>query len=322
MKKYFIIFNIFIFFIFIMIDNFIKSYFSISNFFNKKYFVSFKNLFYQTYPPENYIEEEFKNIIKEQKKYLEEEKKQKKIIEEFEKFNKQFSKGFITSLIYIKEYNKQNPIKTCYNNIKYKISNNKLTKKINSIYKKSDLYLLLNDFTTSLDNLLFNIKFSNNPIISNIFNIIHKINFKSSISNSLNIWNNNSKIKINDITHLENQIQYIFKEMIFAYYNNDIEKMKKISGKSVFALFEALNGKNKKYPLYIDIPIIMNAEILNSDNALIHFKINVLELVNNEKIENNTYYVDVIRNNSYINELGHNLFIANLQRIDNTELLI
>ena len=306
-----------------MIVNFIKKrYFNIQKFFNKKYFVPFKNLFYQTYPPENYIEEEFKNIIQKQKQYLEEEKKQKKLIEEFEKFNKQFSKEFRTSLIYISEYNKENPIKTLYNNMKYKIKNNKVTKKVNSIYKKSDLYFLINDFSTSLDNLLFNIKFSNNPIISNTFNIIHKINFKSSINNSLNIWNNNSKIKINDITHLEKQIQYIFKEMILAYYNNDIEKMKKISGKSVFALFEALNGKNKKYPLYIDIPIIMNAEILNSDNALIHFKINVLELVNNKKIENNTYYVDIIRNNSYINELGHNLFIANLQRIDNIELLI
>ena len=206
--------------------------------------------------------------------------------------------------------------------MKYKFKNNKLTKKINSIYKKSDLCFLISDFSTSLDNLLFNIKFSNNPIISNTFNIIHKINFKSSINYSLTIWNNNSKIKITDITHLEKQIQYIFKEMILAYYNNDIEKMKKISGKSVFALFEALNDKNKKYPLYIDVPNIMNAEIINSDNALIHFKINVLELVNNEKIENNTYYVDVIRNNSYINELGHNLFIANLQRIDNIELLI
>ena len=189
-----------------MIGNFIKkSYFNIQKFFNQKYFVPFKNLFYQTYPPENYIEEEFKNVIKKQKQVLEEEKKEKALIKEIEKFNKQFSKEFTTSLIYISEYNKQNPIKTFYNNMKYKIKNNKVTKKVNSIYKKSDLYFLINDFSTSLDNLLFNIKFSNNPIISNTFNIIHKINCKSSINNSLNIWNNNSKIKINDITHLEKQ---------------------------------------------------------------------------------------------------------------------
>ena len=307
-----------------MIRNFYKKGFL----FRKKYFCTnlygyFKNLLYKTYPPENYIEEEFKNNIKAQKLLINKDENLKKIIDEQEKFNKKFSKEYTTSLVYISKYNKINPIKYYLHNTINKLKYNKYTKKIKSIYKKSDLYILLSDFYTSFDNLLFNIKFSNNPIISNTFNLIHKINLKSSINNALTTLNNNSKIQIYDISHLEKQVQYLFKEIIYAYYNNDIEKLKKISGKSVLALFNALNNnKTKKIPIYIDIPVIINAETLYPDNALIHFKINVLELIDNSKLENNTYYLDVMKKNDNINELGHNLYISNLQRIDNIEMLI
>ena len=307
----------------------INKFYNFSLLNNIKLSFLFNELIKKTYPPDNYIEIIFKNNIQKIKKIKQFENKLKKINKEIEKYNKKFPLYLNYSLVYIPEYNNLNFFQKIKKFFFDSINNNFYFKKIKKIYNKSDLKLIINDINTSYENILFNIMFSNNPLIYYSFELLNKIHLKSNISEALEIFNKNNyknlKIK-NQITinFLEKSLQNIFYKLLYNFYYENTYYLDKIASKGSIAFLNAINKDKKMYPIYIDLPTIYSAEKINN-KIIIKFKINTIEanLINNS-IENNLYLIEVNQktNINYIENYGHNLFISNIQRIENKINLI
>ena len=290
----------------------INKFYNFSRLNNIKLCYLFNDLINKTYQSENYIENIFKNNIKK--------------IKNLKKF--QFYMNY--SLVYVPKYNNLNTfqkIKNCFCN---SLKNNFFSKKIKKIYNKSDLKIIINDLNTSYENILFNIMFSNNPLIYYPFELINKIHFKSFISEALEIYNRNNykQLKIKNqitINFLEKSLQKIFYMLLYNFYYENIYFLNQISSKGCISFLNAINKDKKMFPIFVELPTIFSAEKINN-KIIIKFKINTIEanLINNS-IENNLYLVEInqkTNNLNYIEKFGHNLFISNIQRIENKINLI
>ena len=307
----------------------INKFYNFSRLNNIKLCYLFNDLINKTYQSENYIENIFKNNIKKIKNLKQIENKLKKINKEIEKYNKKFPFYMNYSLVYVPKYNNLNMLQKIKNCVKNSIKNNFFSKKIKKIYNKSDLKIIINDLNTSYENILFNIMFSNNPLIYYPFELINKIHFKSFISEALEIYNRNNykQLKIKNqitINFLEKSLQKIFYMLLYNFYYENYYFLNQISSKGCISFLNAINKDKKMFPIFVDLPTIYSAEKINN-KMIIKFKINTIEanLIDNS-IENNLYLVEINQktNLNYIEKFGHNLFISNIQRIENKINLI
>jgi hypothetical protein len=307
----------------------INKFFNFSRLNNIKLCYLFNELINKTYQSDNYIENIFKNNIKKIKNLKQIENKLKKINKEIEKYNKKFPFYMNYSLVYVPKYNNLNIFQKIKNCVKNSIKNNFFSKKIKKIYNKSDLKIIINDLNTSYENILFNIMFSNNPLIYYPFELINKIHFKSFISEALEIYNRNNykQLKIKNqitINFLEKSLQKIFYMLLYNFYYENIYFLNQISSKGCISFLNAINKDKKMFPIFVELPTIYSAEKINN-KMIIKFKINTIEanLIDNS-IENNLYLVEINQktNLNYIEKFGHNLFISNIQRIENKINLI
>ena len=308
----------------------INKFYNFSLLNNIKLSFLFNELINKTYQNDNYIENIFKNNIKKIKHLKQFENNLKKINKKIENYNKKFPFYMNYSLVYVNKYNNLNLFQKIKNFFCNSFRNNFISKKIKKIYNKSDLKIIINDLNTSYENIIFNIMFSNNPLIYYPFELINKIHLKSLISEALEIYNRNNykqlKLK-NQITikFLEKSLQNIFHLLLYNFYYENIHFLNQISSKGCISFLNAINKDKKMFPIYVDLPTIFSAEKINNE-MIIKFKINTIEanLIDNS-LENNLYLVEINQkknNLNYLENFGHNLFISNIQRIENKINLI
>lgn len=210
-----------------------------------------------------------------------------------------------------------------FNNIYYFLMNG-----IKKKYNKSDTKILLSDLITSYNNLKYNFMFYLSPKTLSYISKISNIQLFSSTNVALQILNNNDNINIDEIhsiPELENKLKYIYKYMLENNFKNKNYINKKFCNDSTLLLLDTIYGKNKKYPISVELPTLIESEIIEKELKCIRFKINIIEYcLKNGKIEDNSYIIEIGKNPNidYIKENGHNLLIKNIQLTESINMLI
>ena len=195
-------------------------------------------------------------------------------------------------------------------------------------YDKSDTKILLSDIITSYNNLIYNFRFYLNPKTLSYISKLGNIQFSSSTSKAIKIINSNSVLyidKIKDIPDLENKLKYLCELMLDNNFRNKNYLNKSFCNPPTLLLLDTIYGKNKKYPINVELPTLIESEIIGKELKSIRFKINIIEFcLKNGKIEDNTYIIEIEenKNKKNIKKNGHNILIKNIQLSESNNMLI
>lgn len=290
------------------------------------------NLMTRTFPSETQIENQM-NINKENAIKIKSQLKENSE-EEILKYEASIPEWKRNAIIIIESPSKS--LKKKKSQIIKLISYNPLSRSITSIYNKSDLKVLMKDFKQSYSNLKYNLKFTSNPMIMLMRDLIEKAHFKSSVSQATEIM---KKYQPNfDVCVFEKEMKIVLKQIFNLYMNDDSKGLQMICGESAYAMFNneiktrREKGAELKYkmPIYIDEPVYQSAEIIDQDNVIMKIKVNIQEctrlvdkktkaIIKKGEIENNLYLIDVIRNPvPFEEEFGHCYMIINYQKIESS----
>lgn len=283
----------------------INNLFLLSNTFHKIYY-GFDN--------EKYIlSKHFQNSKSEKKK--EKESKIKKINSKLEyKLSPKFVSLYKYSLIESSSNNIQKSI--------FKLSLDYCKNFIRKRYNKSDTKIIISDITTSISNIKYNSRFYLSPKILSKLMKFKNIQIFSTTSKALSILNTTY---VNNIAELENKIKYLFEQILINNFKNLSVNNKSICSDSILLLFNTIYGKNKKYPINVDMPTLIESEVSGKEIKYIRFKVNVLEYnINSDKIEENIYIIEVRKNNKEKNleKNFYNLIFTNIQLLETNTMLI
>ena len=195
-------------------------------------------------------------------------------------------------------------------------------------YDKSDTKILLSDIITSYNNLIYNFRFYLNPKTLSYISKLGNIQLSSSTSKAIKILNSNDVLytdKIKNIPDLENKLKYLCEIMLDNNFRNKNYLNKSFCNPSTLLLLDTIYGKNKKYPISIELPSLMESEINGKELKSIRFKTNIIEFcLKNGKIEENTYIVEIGENKDKenIKKNGHNILIKNIQLSESNNMFI
>ena len=195
-------------------------------------------------------------------------------------------------------------------------------------YDKSDTKILLSDIITSYNNLIYNFRFYLNPKTLSYISKLGNIQLSSSTSKAIKILNSNDVLytdKIKNIPDLENKLKYLCEIMLDNNFRNKHYLNKSFCNPSTLLLLDTIYGKNKKYPISIELPSLMESEINGKELKSIRFKTNIIEFcLKNGKIEENTYIVEIGENKDKenIKKNGHNILIKNIQLSESNNMFI
>lgn len=195
-------------------------------------------------------------------------------------------------------------------------------------YDKSDTKILLSDIITSYNNLIYNFRFYLNPKTLSYISKLGNIQLSSSTSKAIKILNSNDVLytdKIKNIPDLENKLKYLCEIMLDNNFRNKNYLNKSFCNPSTLLLLDTIYGKNKKYPISIGLPSLMESEINGKELKSIRFKTNIIEFcLKNGKIEENTYIVEIGENKDKenIKKNGHNILIKNIQLSESNNMFI
>lgn len=195
-------------------------------------------------------------------------------------------------------------------------------------YDKSDTKILLSDIITSYNNLIYNFRFYLNPKTLSYISKLGNIQLSSSTSKAIKILNSNDVLytdKIKNIPDLENKLKYLCEIMLDNNFRNKNYLNKSFCNPSTLLLLDTIYGKNKKYPISIELPSLMESEINGKELKSIRFKMNIIEFcLKNGKIEENTYIVEIGENKDKenIKKNGHNILIKNIQLSESNNMFI
>ena len=195
-------------------------------------------------------------------------------------------------------------------------------------YDNSDTKLLISDFITSYNNLIYNFRFYLNPKILSYISKLGNIQFSSSTSKAIKILNSNEVLyidRIKNIPDLENKLKYLYEIMLDNNFRNKNYLNKYFCNPPTLLLLDTIYGKNKKYPINVEIPTLMESEINGKELKSIRFKMNIIEFcLKNGKIEENTYIVEIgeNKNKENIKKNGHNILIKNIQLSESNNIFI
>ena len=195
-------------------------------------------------------------------------------------------------------------------------------------YDKSDTKILLSDIITSYNNLIYNFRFYLNPKTLSYISKLGNIQLSSSTSKAIKILNSNDVLytdKIKNIPDLENKLKYLCEIMLDNNFRNKNYLNKSFCNPSTLLLLDTIYGKNKKYPISIELPSLMESEINGKELKSIRFKTNIIEFcLKNGKIEKNTYIVEIGENKDKenIKKNGHNILIKNIQLSESNNMFI
>ena len=303
------------------INFYLSSQIILKDSFHQKHIFYFSNIFYKIYYGLDDPKYTIPNKSNNNKKYI-----QKKI--EYKIIN---TKGYNIPKIMNQYKYSLIPLKqpkTSTNNILKNVYNyiiNNIRKK----YNKSDTKILLSDISTSYNNLKYNFRFYLNPKTLSYISKIGNIQLFSSTSKALKILNNNDILnidnKIKDIPQIENKLKYLYEQMLVNNFKNKNYLNKLFCNDSTLLLLETIYGKNKKYPIDVEFPSLVESEITGKELKCIRFKINIIEFsLKNGKIEENSYIVEVGKNPNlnYVKKNGHNLLIKNIQLAESNNIFI
>lgn len=195
-------------------------------------------------------------------------------------------------------------------------------------YDKSDTKILLSDIITSYNNLIYNFRFYLNPKTLSYISKLGNIQLSSSTSKAIKILNSNDVLytdKIKNIPDLENKLKYLCEIMLDNNFRNKNYLNKYFCNPSTLLLLDTIYGKNKKYPISVELPSLMESEIIGKELKSIRFKTNIIEFcLKNGKIEENTYIVEIGENKDKenIKKNGHNILIKNIQLSESNNIFI
>lgn len=300
---------------------------------NNRLITSISNLFTKTFPSESQIENQMnlnkQNAIK--IKFTLKEISSEEIL----KYESSLPEWKRNAIVIVNSPPKTSSLKNkryLFNLITY----NPLSRTVISIYNKSDLKILMKDFKQSYSNLRYNLRFTSNPIIMLIRDVIDKVHFKSSVSQATEIM---KKHRPNfNICVFEKEMKIVLKQLFTLYMNDDSKRLKMICCESAYAMLNnEIKGRREKSvelkfktPIFIDEPVYQSAEIIDQDNVIMKLKVTLQECtslidtktkstVNKGVIESNQYIIDVIRNPvPFEEEFGHCYMIVNYQKIEST----
>lgn len=195
-------------------------------------------------------------------------------------------------------------------------------------YDKSDTKILLSDIITSYNNLIYNFRFYLNPKTLSYLSKLGNIQFSSSTSKAIKILNSNDVLyidRIKNIPDLENKLKFLCEIMLDNNFRNKNYLNKSFCNPPTLLLLDTIYGKNKKFPINVELPTLMESEIVGKELKSIRFKVNIIEFcLKNGKIEDNTYIIEIGENNNKenIKKNGHNILIKNIQLSESNNMLI
>jgi len=290
------------------------------NVFNIKNIFFFSNTFYKIYYGLDNAKYNFTKKSNNNKKEL-----KRKIQQTISYSNKnnmtKLMKQYKYSLIQLKS--PKNSTNNIFKNIYHLIMINMRKK-----YDKSDTKILLSDIITSYNNLIYNFRFYLNPKTLSYISKLGNIQLSSSTSKAIKILNSNDVLytdKIKNIPDLENKLKYLCEIMLDNNFRNKHYLNKSFCNPSTLLLLDTIYGKNKKYPISIELPSLMESEINGKELKSIRFKTNIIEFcLKNGKIEKNTYIVEIGENKDKenIKKNGHNILIKNIQLSESNNMFI
>ena len=204
----------------------------------------------------------------------------------------------------------------------FKLSFDYCKKVIKKKYNKSDTKIIISDINNSINNIIYNSRFYLSPNLLAKLTRLKDIQIFSSTSKALNILNN---IYLNNIAELENKIKYLYEQILINNFKNLSINNKPICNDSILLLFNTIYGKNKKYPINVEVPSLIGCEISGKEIKYIRFKINVVEYnINSDRIEENIYIIEVRKNNKEknIEKNFYNLIFTNVQLLETNNMFI
>lgn len=201
----------------------------------------------------------------------------------------------------------------------------------NYIYRKydqSDTKIIVNDLSTSFNNMKYNFKFLLGlEGLPNIYEFL-SMNIFSSTSFAVSLLNKDYLSKdchLKNIPELEYEICYFYKLMLKNNFFDKNKENKIFCSESTLLLLNSLYGKTKKYPIMVKFPSLIRAKCNGKEIKTIQFKINVTEFnLNTNKIEENTYLLEIKKNENKncLEKYGHNFCITNIQLLESKNMLI
>ena len=200
-----------------------------------KFINGFVKVWKQTFPGEqNY--DEIHEIRKKQAQSLKAKIKEPKDeeIAELEAQIPEWKRGALVLISDQPESERESIFEQARKNLVVHVKNLSIYKESVDKYNNSEVKLLVKDLKESYSNVRENIKESQNPLFVVSRDLIDRVPFNSSSSLAISIMRKHDPLF--DLVLFEKEVEYVFKQLMTAAINDDLDTVKLLSGESALAI--------------------------------------------------------------------------------------